>query len=529
MLRTIKRHLPDTKSTWKAYFKIFLPIIAGSMMFALNGVIDNFMVGHLNQGQAALGSINSWTTILTGFFLGTAAAGSVAMAQFYHAKKYDVVQQVSRIRFLLSMTVALGFALVAWTDPEILAKVFLKKTKGGSSVNYLIALENATKYAKVIAIQWLLISFSFNLGNQLRELGHGKVTMFWGMGTLGANIILNSVLMYGFHMGVEGAAWASVSGRLVAITTGVIFINVKKIPIMLNPLTIFNSPIKIFKSKKVFIWIWKIPIMINLATIFNISNEAWKIFLKRTVYAISIFTVTFFIVFRNYFYSVGYPNDSLGIGVSGMSVVSLTGAIINVFTVIFNSLSAMAAVFVGSELGKGNLKQARINSDRLKGFNALNAIFLSCILSIFGSLIPEMTFLSAASGTENTKQLLQVSHSIYVIAVFFPIWIWFSTSYRNASTGGKGHWFSVADWIIGGPIQLAWLAVLMLVIAPNSSLMTDQFAFSYFLFFLSDFIKLIVQEVLYYKYHWENSITEEEADTEVIVSQEHVDVENLHE
>ena len=497
MTKSIKTHFPDSKAKWKTYLKVFLPIIAGSIMFALNGVVDNFMVGHITQGQAALGAINSWTSILIGFFLGTAATGSVIMAQYYHAGKHDMVMQISRIRFLLSITVALAFAAVAWGNPEILAEVFLKKGKNIDQYN--IALDNAVRYARIMGIQWVLITFAFNYGNQLRELGHGRVTMFWGIGTLGTNIILNSVFMYALHMGVEGAAWASVAGRTVAFTIGVIYTYKNKMPILINPFMLFK-----------------------------ISKKAWKIYLRRGIYGLSIFTVTFFVIFRSYFYSAGYPDGSLGKNVSGMSVVSLTGSIMNVFTVVFNGLAAMAAVFVGSELGKGNLKQARINSNQLKGFNTLIASVFGLLLAGLASIVPFMKFLSEAPGTENAVQLSQVSHSLFVIAIFLPIWIWFTTSYRNASTGGKGHWFSIVDWIVSGPIQLAWLALIMFGIVPNSGPMQDQFAFSYALFFLSDLLKLVIFEILYYKYPWENSITTEQAETEIAAAQDAVDVENLH-
>ena len=482
-MNKILKQFPATRSKWKTYYKVFLPMVLGSMMFALNGVVDNFMVGGINQGQSALGAINSWGGILMGFFIGTAAAGSVAMAQFYHADRLDIVKQVSRIRFILSIAAALTFAAIAWGNADVLAKVFLTKGTGTKAdVNYLAAMEHARTYAHIIGLQWLLMAFSFNYGNQLRELGHPRVTMFWGMGTLTANIALNSILMYGFGMGVEGAAWASVAGRLVAITTGIVYITKKKLPISLN----------------VFMY-WKS------------TKVAWKIFLKRWVYSMAIFTGTTFVVFRSFFYSRGLPVGSLGRGVSGMSVVALTGALINVFTVIFNSLASMGANFVGSELGKNNLKQARINSDELRGFNTLNAVIFSLMLVVLSFLIPYMTFLSHAPEAEmdNHMQLMQVSHALLVVALFLPLWIWFSTSYRNAATGGKGSWFAIVDWGVS-LIQLGWLAIIMFVFPhQQGGLFATEFWASYLVFFASDILKLIGSEILYHKYPWAQNITKE--------------------
>ena len=504
--KTIKwRYIPKTKDKWRAYFKIFLPIIFGSMLFALNGVIDNFMVGHIDQGQASLGAVNTWTGIIIGFFLGTAAIGSIIMAQFYHAGNYKTFQEVSRIRFLFSLTFAIIFAIIAWSNGDLLISVFLAKPKSTLAVDinaYNSAFHGAQEYIKVIAIQWILISLTFNFGNQLREIGRARVSMFWGMGSLTINIILNSIFMFVMKMGVVGAAWASVSARILPLVVSYVYIHKKKLPINLN----------LFK-------------------LLAISKETWKQYFKRSIYGISIFTVTFFIMFRNYFYSKGYPSGEffLGKGVTGIGIVSLTGALINVFTVVFNALSSMAANFVGSELGKGNLKQAKLNSDELKGFNTLNAMALSTLLAIFGAFVPFMSFLSASdpNKTDNLANLIQVSHSIFVIAAFFPMWVWFTTSYRNANAGGKGHWFALADWITGGPLQLGWLAIVVFGIAPNVELCQYEFAFTYFLFFLSDFSKLLIQEILYVKYHWLNQMTNEESECKKARAADDVAIENI--
>ncbi|WKX02792.1 MATE family efflux transporter [Candidatus Mycoplasma mahonii] len=497
-MNIIKRHFPSNASKWKLYLRTFWPIVLGSVLFALNGVIDNFMVGHINQGQSSLGAINSWTNILIGWFIGVAAGGSVVMSQFYHDKQYKIAQEISRYRFYLSIIPAVGLAIVAWSDPDALTKVFYNGNV--NSLQGQILMSNARAYAKVIAIQWIFISLTFNLGNQLREIGHGKITMFWGAGTLVANVVLNSILMYVLGMGVEGAAWASVSGRIVALIVGFNYMYFMKIKIGFNPLTIFN-----------------------------VSLRVRKMFWKRWAYSMSIFTVFFFIVARNIFYSSGFhistDGSGLGVGISGLAIISLTGALTNVFTTTFSALSSMSARFVGSELGKGHLEQAKINSDELKGFNTLMACFLGVLGIIFASFIPFMGFLSLDKFGENHELifdsrafLLQVRNSMFVIIFFYPMWIWFSTSYRNGNAGGKGGWFAFVDWIISGPIQLGYLAFIAYYIVPASSTIQEHFYLVYMIFLSSDFLKLILQEIIYMYYPWLNSLTKKETSAKVNVT-----------
>ena len=88
--------------------------------------------------------------------------------------------------------------------------------------------------------------------------------MFWGMGSLGMNIILNSILMYVFKFETDGAAWASVAGRIVSLSSGLSLILFTKSKIGFKP--------------------W---------TIFAISKEVIIKYFKKSFYAMAIFTVTF--------------------------------------------------------------------------------------------------------------------------------------------------------------------------------------------------------------------------------------------
>lgn len=477
------RHFPNNKKKWKIYYKTLIPMMMGSILFALNSFVDNFMVGHIEQGQASLGAVNFWTSILMGFFIGTAATGSVVAAQFYHAKQFTIFKEICRYRFYLCIIASSILATIAWVHPDLLINVFVKRPTENVSQylpTYLKKMENARLYIKIIAIQWLLISLTFNYGNQLKEIGLGKYGMMWGFGTLTANITLNSILMYGVGMGVDGAAWASVAGRIVALTWGFSVVVIKKIPIGFKPWTIFQVSF----ATRLLLW-------------------------KRGIYGLSVFTVMFAVIFRSYFFANGLAENQVnfGKGVTGLSIVALTSGLVTVFTSTYAGVSSMAANFVGSELGKGNLKQARLNSDQLKGFNFTASICMAFLLMIFATCLPYMSFFSTAKNVDNDAQLLQVSYALYVISFFYPITIWFYTSYRNANSGGIGSKFAIIDWIVSY-LQLGWLAIIVFFIVPESKFMQEWFYPSYSLFFVSSAFKLLLIESLYYKYKWLNSLTE---------------------
>ena len=141
-----------------------------------------------------------------------------------------------------------------------------------------------------------------------------------------------------------------------------------------------------------------------------------------------MFTSILFITLRNVFYTYAYPIGSLGTGVGALAVFSLAGAIMNVFMTSFNSIAIMSSIFVGQEFGKGNLKQARKNSDELKGFNLLISLVFATLAIIFALILPSINFLSKDQYKDGQlvfdshAQIKQISYSIIVMSSFYPLW-----------------------------------------------------------------------------------------------------------
>ena len=488
----LKQHFPKNKSRFMVYWKLFYPMLIGSTLYAFNGFVDNFMVGGIEQGGTALSAVNSWTNIMIGVFIGIASAGSVINAKYYFSHEYEKAQELMKFRINFAISISLVFAIISWVSPDTLIVVFLKKPSSIFSdlEAYQKALECSREYIKIISFSWILIAITSQVGNSLREIGHGKATMYWGYGTISINVCLNSILMFGLGFGVSGAAIASVAARLFALIFSFYWLISKKIKISFKVYSLLNIRwiiIKDFFSK-------------------------WYLFLSLS------FTI-FFITLRNFFYDASYKagEGHLGVGISAMSVLALTGAIMNIFTTTFAATGSMSAHIVGKELANGTEKRAFSYAKELKGFITFVSCVLALILLIVSFGIPYMNFLSEAQYNkagvltfDNSANLIQVRNSLLVVVVFYPIWIWFTTSYRAGCVGTKGFWFSFVDIVISGPVQMCWLALIAYGIVPSSSIIESNFALAYLLFFLSDLLKLLFQEILFYKYNWHSKISKME-------------------
>ena len=488
MINFVREHLPENKQKWKDYFSLFYPMLIAAVTYSLNGFVDNFMVGQIEQGATALAAINSWTGIIIGFYIGISSSASFVMARYFYTNKIEKTKEIFKLRILLSLSIGIIMTMIALLTPDTLIKVFLKKptSENFNEIAYNLALQNSRDYLRIITIQWVLISITFNFANSLRETGFGKAPMYWGILALITNITLNSILMYGFQFGVEGAAWASVAARLVAFSIGIYWIIFKDVNWGFKP--------------------W---------TIFKISKQTIKDFILKIHLFISLSLVFFFIMIRNNIYDFSYPvgKDQLGVGVSAMSILALVGAIMHVFTATFPVASGMSAALIAKLLSENKTKEAFDEAKRLKGFITLTAIVLSFLMFVTALMTPYFTFLSRVKYDGNTltfdniENLKQIRNALFVVCFYYPIWIWISVSYRAGCSGTKGFWFSFADIILTGPFQLGWLFIISYFILPGNLLIQENFFIFYFIFFTSDIVKLVIFELLFYKYKWNVSIT----------------------
>ncbi|CAM9095304.1 MATE family efflux transporter [Mycoplasma marinum] len=496
-IKKVKEYFPKDKTQWKMFLRLSLPVIGGSLLFALNAFVDNFMVGHIKGATAGLFAANSWTSIIMGIFAGSAATGSILVAQYYYSGNHDKVKEIAKIRWMITITVAFGFAIVAWIIPEKMISVFLAPPKDTSDMSqYNDSLTQGIHYMKWITIMWLLIALTFNLGNMYREIGWGKIPFCAGFFGLTANILLNFLTMhtsaFGHKLDSSGAAFASIAARTCVLTILLTYANIKKL-----------------------------PVVFRLWTIFAISKVIHRQFWTR----ISIFLFTsltmIFITIRNRFYTDGYPDKSIEGIIGSAAFLGLVGSLFGVFSVVFNSINVIVSKFVGGELGKDNIELAKENSKRLHGFNTTIAVCATLMLIIFSFTIVKMKFLqnTAADETVGTPQYIEAlkhdqlvlkwtKYSLWPLSIFFPWWIWFVTSKSSSVSGGRVNLVSTVDLITSGPMQLGWLAIVMYAIVPATNI---NFAWAYFIFFLSDIPRGIAFMVIYYKSNWARNITYEKA------------------
>ncbi len=483
-----------------------LPIIFAAMIFALNSFIDNFMAIPIENGIDKLSYANTWTSLVTGIIAATTVIGSSLFGQYYGAKDRVNTRYVLRARMVIALGITMMFAFPAFIAPE-----FMINLVGTFQVDEEIVADSAL-YLRIIAVTWMTGAWGYTSAMIMREAGHGRASLISSIISLSINIALNSMFVWGFHAGIWSLAVSSIISQIFSVGFNIIFVWIKNKEIIINPLKILS-----------------------------ISKQIWKQVFRRSLSFIFLAIGSIAVSIRFIFWNANYSPGEIGkpeYFISAATILGISGAVFNIFWSTFESIGANTTIFVGRELGNGNLEQAKNNAKELQGFHFVMAIIMGSLLLSFSFIVPHMTFLADGYKEGTIKSLMdpngeygfswevanswatqgvseylnQLKMTIWPLAGYMPMWIWYITRSRCISAGGKTNITSLVD-ASGGLVQTCWISILVFVIVPNTGL---SFPVAYAIFFLSDLTKVFVFEALFHKLNWGKNLTLETKDPETI-------------
>lgn len=189
---------------WKKLILYFLPLAAGTVLQQLYNAVDGLIVGRF-IGTIALAAVGgSATTIshaLINFFVALTNGGAVLIAQYFGANNDKALKKAVHT-FLISLSVlGIVISIVGFIfTPHILA---LMKTPAET-------IAESVEYLRIIFVG-VLFQVVYNMGASiLRAVGDSKEPFIYlGISSV-INIALDLLFVCVFHMGVAGAAYATI-------------------------------------------------------------------------------------------------------------------------------------------------------------------------------------------------------------------------------------------------------------------------------------------------------------------------------
>lgn len=186
-----------------------VPLLFGLLFQQFYSMVDTIIVGHYLgvDALAAVGATGSVNFLIIGFCMGVCNGFAIPIAQEYGAKHEDNLRKY----VANSVWMSIIFAVVITVSVVILCRPILQTMK--TPVNII---DSSYSYIVIIFLG-IPVTFLYNMTAAiLRSLGDSKTPVVFLVMAAVLNIFLDLLCIIVFHMGVAGAAVATVVSQAVA-------------------------------------------------------------------------------------------------------------------------------------------------------------------------------------------------------------------------------------------------------------------------------------------------------------------------
>lgn len=219
-----------TEPIGKLLFKLSLPAITAQIINMLYNIVDRVYIGRIEDiGPLALTGVGVCMPIIliVSAFAALVSMGGAPRASIYMGKdENSSAEKVLGSCFLLQLIISaiLTVVLLIWNRDILM--VF------GASEN---TIEYASSYMQIYSIGTLFVQLTLGMNAFITAQGFatkGMLTVLIGAVT---NIILDPIFIFGFKMGVQGAALATIISQAISTIWVVAFLCSKKTILKLRP------------------------------------------------------------------------------------------------------------------------------------------------------------------------------------------------------------------------------------------------------------------------------------------------------
>ena len=203
----------------KLLLKLALPTVTAQIINMLYNIVDRIYIGHIPEiGEAALTGVGvcmPLIMIVTAFSAfaayGGAPRASIYMGQGNHDSAEKTLGNCFAVQFIIS--VLLTAALLLWNRDFLMAFGASDKTIG-----------YGVEYMNIYAIGTIFVQMTLGMNAFITAQGFARTGMFSVLIGAVANIVLDPIFIFGFNMGVAGAAWATIISQAMSCAWVLLFL-----------------------------------------------------------------------------------------------------------------------------------------------------------------------------------------------------------------------------------------------------------------------------------------------------------------
>lgn len=200
---------------WKHLVRFAVPLFLGNLFQQLYNVADSLVVGNFcgDEALAAVSSSGSLCYLLIGFFQGVFMGASVIISRRYGAKDHEGVDIAIHTTVIFSVIAGLILTVLGICfTPSILRWMGTPES----------VMPNSVLYFRIYCAG-LLSLVLYNTSNGIfQALGDSRHPLYYLIISSITNVVLDLLFVAVLHMGVAGAALATVLGQCLSAALGFI-------------------------------------------------------------------------------------------------------------------------------------------------------------------------------------------------------------------------------------------------------------------------------------------------------------------
>lgn len=224
-----KKEFLATEPIGKLLFRLSIPTVVAQLINMLYNIVDRIYIGHMpGDGSMALTGVGVCMPIimLVSAFAALVSSGGAPRASIFMGEKdNESAEKTLGNCFSLQIVVSviLTAVLLIWNKDLLLAF--------GASEN---TIGYATDYMSIYAIGTLFVQMTLGMNTFITAQGFTTISMVSVIIGAVCNIVLDPIFIFGFDMGVKGAALATIISQMLSCVWIISFLCGKKTQLKLK-------------------------------------------------------------------------------------------------------------------------------------------------------------------------------------------------------------------------------------------------------------------------------------------------------
>lgn len=194
----------------KLLAQLAIPAVVAQIVNLLYNIVDRIYIGHIPEiGASALTGVGLFTPILmliNAFAMLAGSGGAPRAAIEMGKKKNEEAEKILGNCFSMLLLFAVVLTILFYVLAPDLLRLF-----GASDVTMPYAVE----YARIYLLGSIFVLIVMGMNPFITTQGFAKISMLTTVIGAVINIVLDPIFIFGFHMGVKGAALATVLSQAV--------------------------------------------------------------------------------------------------------------------------------------------------------------------------------------------------------------------------------------------------------------------------------------------------------------------------